>query len=155
MSEIRKASLLIIEYNQGKINAYELVDKIGTLFNECEEGAINIICNLNTYRGTKEELISEFNDACWHAIADQRQAKSNSMENWIHITFQNTNTDQVITDSINTDDPKYLASAIAQWIDNGFIILGIEFDEQAAAQAQDMSDEELETMAAYFEGGEQ
>ena len=77
------------------------------------------------------------------------------MENWIHITFQNTNTDQVITDSINTDDPVYLAKAIAQWIDNGFIILGIEFDEQAAAQKQDMSDQDLEAMAAYFEGGEQ
>ena len=77
------------------------------------------------------------------------------MENWIHITFQNTNNDAVVTDSINTDDPVYLAKAIAQWIDNGFIILGIEFDEQAAAQAQDMSNQELEDMAAYFAGGEQ
>jgi len=80
--------------------------------------------------------------------------KEDDMENWIHITFQNTNTDQVITDSINTDDPVYLAKAIAQWIDNGFIILGIEFDEQAQAQNQDMSDQELEAMAAYFAGGE-
>ena len=77
------------------------------------------------------------------------------MENWIHITFQNTNTDQVITDSINTDDPKYLANAIAQWVANGWVILGIEFEEQAQAQKQDMSNQDLEAMAAYFEGGEQ
>jgi hypothetical protein len=77
------------------------------------------------------------------------------MENWIHITFQNTNTDQVITDSINTDDPVYLAKAIAQWVANGFVILGIEFDEQIQAQKQDMSNQDLEAMAAYFEGGEQ
>ncbi len=154
MSDIRKASLLVIDYNQGKINAYDLIDQVGTIFNECEEGTINIICGLNAYRGTKEGLISEFND-CMPTSAEQHQAKSNNMDNWIHITFQNTNTDQVITDSINTDDPKYLAKAIAQWIDNGFIILGIEFDEQAAAQAQEMSDEELEAMAAYFAGGEQ
>ena len=81
--------------------------------------------------------------------------KEDNMENWIHITFQNTNNDAVVTDSINTDDPVYLAKAIAQWIDNGFIILGIEFDEQAAAQAQDMSDQDLEDMAAYFAGGDQ
>ena len=77
------------------------------------------------------------------------------MDNWIHITFQNTNTDQVITDSINTDDPKYLANAIAQWVANGFIILGIEFDEQADAQKQEMSNQDLEDMAAYFAGGDQ
>ena len=77
------------------------------------------------------------------------------MENWIHITVQNTNTDDIVTDSINTKCPVYLAKAIAQWIDNGFIILGIEFDEQLKAQKQDMSDKELEAMAAYFAGGEQ
>ena len=77
------------------------------------------------------------------------------MENWIHITFQNTNTDQVTTDSINTDDVRYLANAISQWVANGWIILGIEFDEQAKAQKQDMNDEDLEAMAAYFAGGEQ
>ena len=77
------------------------------------------------------------------------------MKNWIHITFHNTNNDAVVTDSINTDCPVYLAKAIAQWIDNGFIILGIEFEEQAQAQKQDMSNQELEDMAAYFVGGEQ
>ena len=77
------------------------------------------------------------------------------MENWIHITFQNQDTDAVVTDSINTNCPVYLAKAIAQWIDNGFIILGIEFEEQAQAQKQDMSNQDLEDMAAYFEGGGQ
>tara|TARA_R100000734_G_C3292419_1_gene84071 strand:+ start:268 stop:540 length:273 start_codon:yes stop_codon:yes gene_type:complete len=85
----------------------------------------------------------------------QPQQKEDNMENWIHITFQNTNTDQVITDSINTDDPKYLANAIAQWVANGWIILGIEFEEQADAQKQEMSDQDLEDMAAYFAGGDQ
>ena len=85
----------------------------------------------------------------------QPQQKEDNMESWIHITFHNTNTDQVITDSINTDDPVYLAKAIAQWVDNGFIILGIEFEEQVQAQKQDMSDQDLEDMAAYFAEGEQ
>jgi len=77
------------------------------------------------------------------------------MENWIHITFQNQDTDQVVTDSINTDDPKYLASAIAQWVANGWVILGIQFEEQMKAQTVEMSEQDLEDMAAYFAGGEQ
>jgi len=81
--------------------------------------------------------------------------KEDKMENWIHITFQNQDTDQVTTDSINTDDVKYLANAISQWVANGWIILGIEFDEQIKAQTVEMSEQDLEDMAAYFAGGEQ
>jgi hypothetical protein len=84
-----------------------------------------------------------------------KKQKEDNMENWIHITFQNTNTDQVVTDSINTDDVRYLANAISQWVANGWIILGIEFDEQIQAQTVEMSEQDLEDMAAYFAGGEQ
>ena len=38
--------------------------------------------------------------------------------------------DEIQQDNINTQDAKVLAQAISQWIDNGWTIMGIEFDEQ-------------------------
>jgi len=74
------------------------------------------------------------------------------MDNWIHITFQNQNTDDVYTDSIKTTCANTLANAIAQWVANGWIILGIEFEEQAKAQKQEEpTDQELADLAALAE----
>ena len=63
--------------------------------------------------------------------------------------------DEIQQDNIATQDAKVLAQAIAQWIDNGWTIMGIEFDEQIQAQTVEMNEKDLEDMAAYFAGGEQ
>lgn len=63
--------------------------------------------------------------------------------------------DEIQQDNINTQDAKVLAQAISQWIDNGWTIMGIEFDEQIQAQTVEMSEKDLEDMAAYFAGGDQ
>jgi hypothetical protein len=60
MSDIRKVCLLVLDYNRGDLNAYQLIDLASEILNECDEGTINVICGLFAYRGTKDELVREY-----------------------------------------------------------------------------------------------
>lgn len=62
MSDITKVCLLILDYNKGDLNAYQLVTLAGEIIERCPEDTICTILGLSQYRGTREELEKEYEE---------------------------------------------------------------------------------------------
>lgn len=60
MTDKTKAVLLVFDYNEGILTAYQLIDQVSTIFNVCDEGAADIICGFHAYKGTRKDLWSEY-----------------------------------------------------------------------------------------------
>ncbi len=60
MSDIRKVCLLVLDYNRGDLDAYQLIELASDILNECDMGTVNVICGLHAYRGTKDDLLREY-----------------------------------------------------------------------------------------------
>ena len=60
-SDIRKARLLVIAYNQGSLRADQLIDQVGAIFDLSWAGSIAIISGFSVYEGTFDQLWDNYN----------------------------------------------------------------------------------------------